>query len=355
MSLFGTGPAKALGKWELPRLAIELNLHPAKLAGIRKAESGGFGWFPDGRIKKLPEPHVFRRELPASKRAEAKRQGLTSPSYKATRASGHYRRMRTANDRYNFFERMRAIDENAAFRSCSWGSYQIMGNEHKRCGYSSAKAMVEDFLQGEKQQLIAFGNFLKSKGIVGHLRAGRYYRSAELYNGKGNAATYSKIIRDNVASFMRGKWKNWDPKSVPAETTDPVKTDDTSTDTETSKGTFTMWATLLQIGLPLIAAMFPGSSDDDKKANNPIVNLFRSITGLFGVDMAADDGGLYGLIGQFIPALQGLTEGGEGLGDLLSGGSNGWLTIIAFVIQLIIGNMVKNEEKKTATEATTTA
>ncbi len=137
---------------------------------------------------------------------------------------------------------------------------------------------------------------------------------------------------------------------VAGEKTDTAETDDTSTNTETTKGSLTMWLKLIQIALPVIAAMFPGSSDDDKKSNNPIVNLFRSITGFFGADTIADDGGLYGLIGQFIPALQGLTEGGEGLGDLLTGGSNGWLTLIAFVIQLIIGNMVMNEEKRTGSQ-----
>ena len=152
MAVFGTGPAEKLGKWDIARICVEHDWHPAVLGAIAKAESGGFGWFKDGRIKMLPEPHIFLRQLPKEKRSEARRLGLANTaSFKATRASGHYRRMKGAAPRFDLFEKWRAFDEEAAFASCSWGTYQIMGFNHKICGYPTAMAMVLDFLNGKKR------------------------------------------------------------------------------------------------------------------------------------------------------------------------------------------------------------
>lgn len=231
MALFGTGPAKALEKWDLPRVCVRHGWHPAALDAIKRAESGGFGWFRDGRIKMLPEPHWFLRKLSKSDRSRAIRTRVaTTTSFAKTKASGHYRRMKGASPRYALFEKWRAIDEEAAFQACSWGTYQIMGFNHKICGYPTAKAMVEDFLNGEKAQLEAFVRFLLAKGLKEPIRKLDFRRVALKYNGSGQVTHYSRIIRNWYNKLLRGTWKNWDPRKVPTETeveqTDNIETNE---------------------------------------------------------------------------------------------------------------------------------
>ena len=216
MAVFGTGPAKRLGKWDIARICVEHAWHPAVLGAIAKAESGGFGWFKDGRIKMLPEPHIFLRKLPKEKRSEARRLKLANTaSFKATRASGHYRRMKGAAPRFDLFEKWRAFDEEAAFASCSWGTYQIMGFNHRICGYPTAKAMVLDFLNGEKVQLKAFVNFLLKKKLKIAIRNKDFALIETRYNGGGQGGAYARIMWSHYKRLVAGKWKNWDPKAVP--------------------------------------------------------------------------------------------------------------------------------------------
>lgn len=95
----------------------------------------------------------------------------------------------------------------------------------------------------------------------------------------------------------------------------------------------------------VLGAMFPGKASGDKPENK-IVGLFRGLFGLFTGDAAADESGLFGLIGKIIPGLQNLTEGGEGLGDLLSGGHNWTLVIVLFFLQMVVGNMAEKKPEK---------
>lgn len=215
MALFGTGPARALDKHAIARVCIKHNWHPATLEAIAMAESAGFGWFRNGQIKILPEPHVFYRQLPKGKRAEAVRLGLAiAGGYKATRRSGHYRRMGSPKSRYTFFKRMISFDERAAYRSASYGTYQIMGFNARVCGYGSAKMMFEAFLQSEANQLKAFVAFLIDKKLVVAIRNRNFALVEKRYNGGGQDGAYAK----NMAKFDRklrlGKWKNWDSKQA---------------------------------------------------------------------------------------------------------------------------------------------
>lgn len=219
----GRGPAKALDKDAIARVAVKHGWHPAALEAIAKAESGGFGWFNDGRMKMLPEPHVFLRQLPKADRAAARSKRLaTTGSFKSTKASGHYRRMKGAAPRYVLFDKWRAFNEEAAYLSCSWGTYQIMGFNHKICGYSSAKAMVLDFAQGEDRQLEAFVNFLLAKKLKTAIRNRDFAKVALRYNGSGQVAHYSRVIGNWYSKLSKGKWKNWDPSKVDTKPKPPI-------------------------------------------------------------------------------------------------------------------------------------
>lgn len=220
--MLGQGRAAAITDNDMAALATELGCHPATLEAIAKVESAGFGWFDDGRIKILPEPHKFDDYLPASRQAEARRLGLATTSYSATKASGHYKRMTNkAGPRYEFFARMIAFDERAAYMAISVGTYQIMGFNHEVCGYRTAKAMFEAFVESEAIQLRAFGRFLSDKGLRGALAREDFDEVELKYNGGGLGGAYAKRMRAEAAALRRGKWAKW-PKDWPGKGTAPT-------------------------------------------------------------------------------------------------------------------------------------
>lgn len=94
---------------------------------------------------------------------------------------------------YRRFWEAAQLDSEAAFKSTSWGMFQIMGFNHKLAGYQSAQAMVDAFKQGESVQLDAFMTFIsnvkhKGKLLIQWLREKNWAMFAEGYNGAGYAA-----------------------------------------------------------------------------------------------------------------------------------------------------------------------
>lgn len=208
--MLGKGRAAAISNDDMAALARELGCHPASLEAIAEVESNGFGWFDDGRIKILPEPHKFDDYLPAARRAQARRLGLATTSYAATKASGHYKAMTNGpGPRYALFARMIAFDENAAFNAISVGRFQIMGFNHDVCGYRTAKAMFEAFVDSEANQLRAFGRFLVDKKLTDELAREDFDGIERGYNGGGLNGVYASRMRVEAAKLKRGKWAKW--------------------------------------------------------------------------------------------------------------------------------------------------
>ncbi len=220
--MFGTGLAAALDKWDIPRICVQHGWHPAALESIARVESGGFGWFRDGRCKMLPEPHIFLRQLKKyapSLRQEAIRRGLaTTTTFKKTRAAGHYRRMKGADPRYRLLAKWRKLHEEAALASASWGTYQIMGFNAKTCGWDKPSQMVQAFFTGEREQLKAFVNFLLKNRLKKAIQELNFARVEKVYNGGGLGGAYAKRMLSWYRKLSRGKWRNWDPKvQIPPE------------------------------------------------------------------------------------------------------------------------------------------
>lgn len=211
--MLGKGRAEALDDGAFEALAIELACPPQNLEAIAKVESKGFGWFPDGRIKILFEKHWFYKLLKGAKRKQAVAAGLARRKWIAPKRGG-YRDQKTPDDRYALLARAMDIDVEAALQSISMGTYQIMGFNHKTCGFSSAAEMWAAFLDSEKHQLRAFANFLKEKGLVRAIQTGKFDQVEEIYNGGGLNGTYAARMEEWAAKLGAGKWADWDPTSV---------------------------------------------------------------------------------------------------------------------------------------------
>jgi hypothetical protein len=206
----GKGRAEAITNNDIASLATEVGCHPATLEAIAEVESNGFGWFDDGRIKILPEPHKFHEYLPAGKRAAALKAGLATTSYAQTKASGHYKKMTNSpGPRYDMLAKWIEIDADAAFKSISVGKFQIMGFNAATCGFSGARAMFDAFVDSEVNQLRAFGRFLIKNGLRTALKQENFARVEEVYNGGGLNGAYAKRMKAESDKLKRGKWAKW--------------------------------------------------------------------------------------------------------------------------------------------------
>jgi hypothetical protein len=131
-----------------------------------------------GRPNILFEPHVFYRNLTGAKRNSAVAQKLAHKSWGSI-PYGSYA------SQYGKLARAMKIDATAALKACSWGSPQILGENHAVAGYPSAAKMVEAFAESEDEQLMAMARFIVSKKLGPALKRGDWAAFAKGYNGSG--------------------------------------------------------------------------------------------------------------------------------------------------------------------------
>ena len=101
----------------------------------------------------------------------------------------------------------------AALMSCSWGQFQIMGENWKELGYASVFEFVEQMQLNESLQLEAFIRFIEWKtgtvngkkvALIDALRAENWEAIFTLYNG----SNYKKL--GYQAKFQK-EWDHLEP------------------------------------------------------------------------------------------------------------------------------------------------
>lgn len=210
--MLGKGLAKAISDDDIARFADSIGAHPADVEAISKVESGGFGWFADGRIKILFEKHIFWKYLDAKQKEEALNQAVGRPKF-IPPSMGGYKDQANPAIRYRILEKAIAINRDAAFNAISIGRYQIMGFNHTACGFSSAEMMFKAFCDSEEAQLRAFGRFLRSKNLIQAIRDRDFAKIEQGYNGGGLKGAYARKMKAESDKLHAGKWKNYVPMS----------------------------------------------------------------------------------------------------------------------------------------------
>ncbi len=174
---------------DIEETALGLGLEPCALKAVCEVEANGDGFLADGQPKILFEGHVFWKELrkrrynPAGllSRADVRAaHGDISDILYPKWTKKHYK---GGAAEYLRLDRARAINEEAALCSASWGAFQSMGFNYDLCDYDSVKDMVEDMSAGYAGQLRALGNFLKSAELLRHLKTHNWAAFAKGYNG----------------------------------------------------------------------------------------------------------------------------------------------------------------------------
>lgn len=206
--MLGKGKAAAITDKDIALLADTLEVHPAVLEAVSAVESGGFGWFNDGRMKILFEKHWFYKLTSGAIRGKAVNAGLARKNW-ISPSKGGYKDQKSAGQRYSLLQKAIDLDEEAAYQSISMGRYQIMGFNHDICGFLSAKGMFGAFVESEAHQLGAFANFLKSKDLVRSLQSLDWARVERLYNGGGLNGRYARKMESAYRKLLAGKWADY--------------------------------------------------------------------------------------------------------------------------------------------------
>jgi hypothetical protein len=191
--------ATTLTEDDYARAAKALNVEVAAIKAVAEVESAGSGFLPDGRPSILYEAHIFHQHSKGAHAGAKDRRGvaLSSPSwnralYGATGAAQH-----------NRYEDARALNADAANKACSWGMFQILGANHKACGFDTSQEFVDAmWTGGASAHLDAFVKFIQANKLDGALRAKNWAAFAKGYNGPA----YAQNAYDKKMAAAYARW-----------------------------------------------------------------------------------------------------------------------------------------------------
>lgn len=173
------GPDTPLSPADISLAARSRSLSPAAIQAVAAVEASSAGFFA-GLPLVLFEPHRFSR-------ATSHRYDSSHPHI-SYRVWGSRPYPKTQASRYDQLLAAVRLDVDAAFASCSWGRFQILGENHLAAGYSTPHDMAFAYARDELTQLRSFLAFLESSSLIAPLRALDWTAFARGYNGPAFAA-----------------------------------------------------------------------------------------------------------------------------------------------------------------------
>ena len=164
-------------------------------------ESAGRGFLPDGRPSILYEAHIFHRETSGRHAGfvDTRGRALSVPRwdrslYGPAGAWQHDGRLAPAAS-FNWV---------AAHRACSWGLFQILGQNHAAVGWPRIADFVQAMTEGAGPHLDAFVGFVRANRLEQPLRERNWREFARRYNGPGFAQNrYDTRLAEAYARFAR--------------------------------------------------------------------------------------------------------------------------------------------------------
>lgn len=179
--------AAALTDADYARAANELGhgVTPRHMKASKKVEAPRGAFDDDGRPSILFERHVFARNTVPKGRFNASYPNLSAVGGYGPGGYGAF------SAQYGKLERAYALDPEAAFEGCSWGAFQVLGENAASLGYESARDMACQLATSEAAHLDSYVRFLKVNQLadkLGRCRAGEpdtCIPFVEGYNGHG--------------------------------------------------------------------------------------------------------------------------------------------------------------------------
>jgi hypothetical protein len=170
---------EGLGEQDFADAAQLINCDVAAIRAVDEVESNGKGFGPDGRPIILFEPHVFSR--------------LTGHRFDATHGGVSYAKWgakpykKTQAERWDQLLYAARLDQEAAYKSASYGRFQIMGFNHAACAFPTVGEFVAAMQRSERDHLQAFCQFVIFNHLDDEIREHRWEAFAARYNGPQHA------------------------------------------------------------------------------------------------------------------------------------------------------------------------
>lgn len=198
--LLGREAGKLLKQSDIVAAAKALDVPVAAVMAVNEVESRGLGFLKDWRPVILFERHVFYKQL-ASRKIDARSLGNKYPGIINQKRGGYaggsaeYMRLSVAV----------SINQEAAYESCSWGLFQIMGFHWESLGYPNVLAFVKDQQENEAKQLQTFVKFIQNdSALLKALRSQDWDDFARRYNGPA----YAENLYDVKLARAYGKYQS---------------------------------------------------------------------------------------------------------------------------------------------------
>lgn len=165
----------ALSDQDFQRAAKRLGCDVPAIKAAAEVEAAGQGFLSSGEPKVLFEAHIFDRLT--NGRFRRSHPNLSSVRWDRSLygPSGQHQHKRLAQ--------AVALDREAALQSASYGAFQVMGFNWKRCGYNSLQAFINAMYRSESDHLDAFVGYVLSSGLADELQRKDWAGFARGYNG----------------------------------------------------------------------------------------------------------------------------------------------------------------------------
>jgi hypothetical protein len=185
--------APALTDSDFAEAGRKLGVDPRIMRAVRKVEAPRGPFDKEGRPTVLFERHVFRRGCEPTGCFDASHPGISGKAYGPGGYGAH-------SSQYGKLADACALDPEAAFRACSWGAFQVLGENAVALGYASAFDMALELTTSEAAHLDSFVRFVEANKLVEALRKCRAgdpqscVPFVRVYNGPGYAS-YSYHVK----------------------------------------------------------------------------------------------------------------------------------------------------------------
>lgn len=181
IALQGGNTDKFLKGSDYIKAAQRLNVPELNIRAFGATESQGVGFLPNGKAKILFERHKMYAYLVKFKdKAFANEQMRLFPNLVNTVTGGY----KGKEAEYTRLSLAKNIHEESALMSCSWGQFQIMGENWQDLGYKSVFDFVDQMQTSESLHLEAFIRFIETKkGLLAALQKEDWDTVFRLYNG----------------------------------------------------------------------------------------------------------------------------------------------------------------------------
>lgn len=166
-TLFANRNAPAVTSADIVRIAAALNVTPQQVRAVSTVESNGGGFERSGHPKILWERHWFFRRIGIKLTSALPGQWVAHPN------PGGYTIDADRDGINDSWEKLMegcANNPVAAFESCSWGKFQIMGAHWKSLGYASVFEFAWSMRESEANHYDALMHFIRVNNLASAMR-----------------------------------------------------------------------------------------------------------------------------------------------------------------------------------------